>query len=135
MRVGHGFREHDHDRVAADIGAPPGDLAVSVQRYAIRLGVTPHDPWFPWKALGCVSGVARGFGKFLPGDATDDPCIAIQRVVDGLENVPGCALGTPAARQGAAVYAGDHQAADMRFHEASSWSCSIKKTAGTCPGR
>ena len=41
MRVGDLFRQHRDDLVAADIGPPPGDLALGVERDAVSGGVAP----------------------------------------------------------------------------------------------
>jgi hypothetical protein len=46
MRVGDLLRQDHDDRVAADIRAPPGDLAVRVERDAVSGGVAPDEPGF-----------------------------------------------------------------------------------------
>jgi hypothetical protein len=46
MRVGDLLGQHRDDRVAADVGPSPGDLAVRVERDAVSGGVAPDEPGF-----------------------------------------------------------------------------------------
>src|SRR6185437_9592692 len=54
MRVGDLLGQHRDDRVAADIRATPGDLAVSVERDAVSCRIAPDEPRFAWEDLARV---------------------------------------------------------------------------------
>jgi hypothetical protein len=70
------FRQHRDDRGAADVGAPPGDLAVRVEHDTIGRCIAPREPGLPRIGLVRVIGVSLAFGEFLTGHAADEPGIA-----------------------------------------------------------
>jgi hypothetical protein len=59
MGVGDLFGQHGHDRIVADIGAPPGNLAVRVERDAISGRFAPREPWLP--RIAPVREIGIGF--------------------------------------------------------------------------
>src|SRR5260363_201474 len=118
MRIRHRLGEHDHDRITADVGASPADLALRIEHDAIGPGVAPDDPILARKALRRHCRIGRALGEFLAGDASDQPGIAAELLMDLLEQITR-ALWSPAARQSPAIDARGHQADDVRFHASS----------------
>ena len=117
MGVRNLFGQHDDDRIAADVGATPGDLALRIENDTVGGRVALRDPGFAWIGLTDVLRVGFPLGEFLPGHAPYEPGIAIELVVQALEQA--CALGAPrppATGQNAAVHARDHVADDVRLH-------------------
>ena len=57
MRVGDPLRQYRDDRVAADVGPSPGDLAPGVEGDAVGFRVAPREPGFPRIGLVGVIGV------------------------------------------------------------------------------
>ena len=93
MRVRDLLGQHRDDRVAADIGPPPGNLALSVKRDAVSLRVAPPEPGFSRIGLVGVIGVGRGLGVFATGHTTDEPGTAAEPLVQALEQPRHAALG------------------------------------------
>src|SRR3954471_9178814 len=57
MCVGDLLRQHRDNRVTADLGASPGDLALGVEHDPIRGGIAPGEPRLPRKTLIAAVGV------------------------------------------------------------------------------
>src|SRR5207248_1880615 len=45
--IGDCLRQHHHDRIAADIGAPPGNLAVRIEYDPVSRRIVPGEPGLP----------------------------------------------------------------------------------------
>jgi hypothetical protein len=75
VRVRDLFGQHGDDRVAADVGPSPGNLAVRVEHDTPGRCIAPREPGFSWIGLVCVIGVSA-LGEFLTGHATDEPGVA-----------------------------------------------------------
>ena len=98
MRVRDLFREDDDERIAADILAAPGDLALRIQHHPVGLAVAPAEPGLAGKAFAGRCGIGVALGKLLTGDAADEPGVAVEFVVQSLERACcDAALGLPAA--------------------------------------
>ena len=109
--------QHGDDRIVADIGAPPGDLAVRVEHDAIRGRVAPGEPRFPRIALVRVLGIGVSHGVFLTGDAPHEPGVAAEQCVQTVEHpAPVCVLRPPPGYEGTAVHARDHVTNHVRLH-------------------
>src|SRR6201998_1340122 len=117
MRVGDLLRQDHDDRVAADIRATPGDLAVRVERDAVSGGIAPDEPGFAWEDLPGVIRIGFCLGVFAAGDAADQPGAVAELLVDTLEQPRHAVLRRPPpAAPGPAVDARIHVAADIRLH-------------------
>src|SRR6266566_4985996 len=104
MRVRDLPGQHRDDRVAANIGAPPGDLALGVECDAVSFGVAPSEPGFARIGLIRVAGIGLGLGVFAAGDAADQPRAAAELFVYALEQSGHAVFARPpAAAQDAAV--------------------------------
>ncbi len=57
MRVGDPLRQHRDDRVAADVGPSPGDLAPRIEGDAVGFRIAPREPGFPRIGLVRVARV------------------------------------------------------------------------------
>src|SRR4029077_18379373 len=117
MRVGDLLSQHRDDRVAANIGPPPGDLALGVERDAVSFRVAPREPGFARIALIRVARVGLRLGVFAAGDAADQPRAAAELFVYALEQPRHAVLGRPPpAAENAAVDARVHVTDQIRFH-------------------
>ncbi len=116
MGVGDLFRQHGDDRVAADVGAPPGDLAVRVEHDTVGVCIGPGEPGLPWIGPVYVIGISLPLGEFLTGDAADEPGVAAELLVQAFEQSRADPFGPPPAYQDAAVHARDHMADHKRLH-------------------
>src|ERR1700738_2451765 len=104
MGVGDLPGQHRDDRVAANIGPPPGDLALGVECDAISFRVAPREPGFPRIGLIRVARVGLRLGVFAAGDAADQPRAAAELFVYALEQPRHAVFARPpAAAQDAAV--------------------------------
>ena len=81
MRVGHPLGRHRDDRVAADLGPSPGDLALRIERDAVGGGTTPGEPGLPRIGLIGVASLGLRFGVFAAGDPADEPGAAAEPLV------------------------------------------------------
>ena len=117
MRVGDPLGQHRDDRVAADVGPSPGDLAPRVEGDAIGFRVAPREPGFPRIGLVGVIGVGIGLGVFAAGHPADQPGAAAELFVQALEQPRHAVLGgPPPAAENAAVDARVHVADHIRLH-------------------
>src|SRR5207248_2943313 len=78
-------RQHRDDRVAADLGPSPGDLALRIERDAVGGGIAPGQPRFPWIFLVGAIGVGLGSGVFTARYPADEPGAAAELLVQALE--------------------------------------------------
>ena len=111
MRVRDPLRQHRDDRVAADFGASPGDLAPRIERDAIGGGITPGEPRFPGIGLVGVIGVGLGLGIFAAGHPADEPGAAAELLMQALEQPRHAVLGGPPP-------AAENATVDTRVHVA-----------------
>ena len=117
MRVGDPLGQHRDDRVAADVGPSPGDLALRIERDAVGGGIAPGEPRFPRIGLVGVIGVGIGLGVFAAGHPADQPGAAAELLVQALEQPRHAVLGgPPPAAENAAVDARVHVADHIRLH-------------------
>jgi len=117
MRVRDLLGQHRDDRVAADIGPPPGNLALCVECDAVSFRVAPREPGFARIGLLRVTGVGLRPGVFAAGDAADQPRAAAELFVDALEQPSHPVFARPpAAAEDAAVDARVHVTDHIRLH-------------------
>src|SRR5205085_2941072 len=127
MGIGDLLGQQHDDRVAADVGAAPGDLAVGIEDDAVDCRIALGDPVLPWIFLPRLRRIGLAFGKFLAGDAADQPRIAAQLLMQALEQAGVAIAGrSPAAAKDAAIDARDHVADDVRLHEHRPYSAKNK---------
>src|SRR5579872_5279677 len=117
MRVGDLLRQYDDNRVAADVGPPPGDLAPSIQHNSVCRRTSASEPGLPGVGPLRVSLVGFRFRKLLPRHPAHEPRLAAQFHVQALEELsPFASLRTPSAVQDAPVDARHHVADYVRLH-------------------
>src|SRR5258707_2092929 len=111
------LRQHHDDGIAADVGAAPGDLAVPIESDSPGSRVAPGEPVFAWKRLDSLRRIRLPLAEFAAGHAADQPGIALELVVQALEQASRVgALRPHAAPQDAAVDTRDHVADHVRLH-------------------
>ena len=119
VRVGHRFGQHDDDRIASDVAAAPGDLAVRIEDDATSGRIAPGEPRFSRVPLIGVIGIGITLGVFLAGDAADQPGVNREPLVQPLENYSSARVfGPPSVRERTPIEAGDHVADHVRLHAA-----------------
>jgi hypothetical protein len=98
MSIGDSFRQHHDDWIIADITASPRNLAVAIEYDPVGLCIAT-EPGFSRKVLRHAIGICLALGKFLPGDAPHQPCVATEHLVQPLEeSFLECVGGAPSTR-------------------------------------
>src|SRR5882757_7536314 len=102
---------------ADDLRAAPSDLALRIQHHAVGLCVAPDEPGMAVKASAGRYGICAALGELLSGDAADEPGVAVECVVQPLEQAcRDTAFRFPAAEKRLAVDAGSHVADHVGLH-------------------
>ena len=123
MPVGNRFRQHDQDRIAADILPRPNGLALAIEEDAPGFGIATRKPVRARKNPVARRVLRLGtLGEFLRRDTAAQPRPAApmfsdKLIVQAFEQVGHyIILRPPAAAPDPPVDARDHVANDIRFH-------------------
>jgi hypothetical protein len=85
MGVADLLGQHDHNRIAIDVSASPGDFAARVEHDAVGAGAAPGESGLSLVTLVGVIGISITLRVTLTTYTADEPCISSQLIVQWFE--------------------------------------------------